>query len=617
MSTVPVNQDFENLLLYLKRTRGFDFTAYKRPGLMRRVQRRMEQVRIDGYVAYTDYLEVHPEEFGFLFDTILINVTAFFRDEPSWTYLAEEIVPRILETKNGGEPIRIWSAGCASGEEAYSLAMLMAERLGIEACRDRVKIYATDVDETALNKARLATYGASEVAGVPPAYLTKYFELNAEHYAFHKELRRSVIFGRHDLVQDAPISRIDLLVCRNVIMYFNAEAQGRVLARFYFAVTDTGYLFLGKAEMLLTHSNTFASVDLKRRVFRRIPRANARDRLLMMAQTGRDDNENSHVNNVRIREAAFDSDPLPQVVVDINGILVLASEKARGAFGLSFKDLGRPLRDLELSYRPADLRILVEKVFSERRAHTAKDVPWQPAAGDHRFLEIQLLPLTDPGGICGVKIIFVDVTRMKQLQDELQNSNQELETAYEEIQTSNEELQSTNEELETTNEELQSTNEELETMNEELQSANEELRTMNDEFQQRTEDLNQVNLFLESILGSLEGAVVVLNRDLQVEVWNAKSYDLWGLRAEETHGKYFFSLDIGLSVDRLKPAIKACLAGEAPVDGLALDATNRRGQAIHCKIACTPLRKPSKEIVGVIVIINEHKTDREPTPQSS
>ena len=270
------DRDLEVLLDYLRRSRGFDFTGYKRTSLRRRIDKRMQDVGVDSYLRYLDHLEVDPEEFTQLFNTILLNVTSFFRDPPTWDYLAAEILPRILADKGEGEPVRIWSAGCASGEEAYTLAMVTAEVMGADAARERVKIYATDVDEEALDQARQARYTAKQVEGVPPELLERYFERNGDGYMVSKDLRRSVIFGRHDLLQDAPISRIDLLVCRNTLMYLNSETQSRVLARFSFALHEGGYLMLGKAEMLLTHANLFSSVDLKRRVFRKVPGATLR-----------------------------------------------------------------------------------------------------------------------------------------------------------------------------------------------------------------------------------------------------------------------------------------------------------------------------------------------------
>ena len=229
-----------------------------------------------------DYLEVHTGEFA-----------ALFNAHPDQRH---RLLPRpggvgaiwrrrscrpSLPASAAYEPIRVWSAGCASGEEAYTLAMVLAEALGLEQFRERVKIYATDVDEEALTHARHASYGVREVAGIPEPLLEKYFERTDSRYVFQRDLRRNVIFGRNDLVQDAPISRVDLLVCRNTLMYLNAEVQARILGRFHFALNDDGFLFLGKAEMLFSHASLFQPHDLKWRLFTKIPRSSLRDRLLL------------------------------------------------------------------------------------------------------------------------------------------------------------------------------------------------------------------------------------------------------------------------------------------------------------------------------------------------
>ncbi|MEO6055309.1 MAG: protein-glutamate O-methyltransferase CheR [Gemmatimonadales bacterium] len=232
--------EFEALLAHLKQSRGFDFRSYKRSSLMRRVLVRMHLLGTKEFGAYLDFLEVDPEEFTRLFNTILINVTSFFRDPTSWDYLRDEVLPGIAKLRQGREPIRAWCAGCASGEEAYSLAILLAEILGREAFKERLKMYATDVDEEPLTEARHATYGPRTVEDVPPHLLERYFELQEGRFVFSKELRRSVIFGRHDLLQDAPISRADLLTCRNCLMYFNSEAQARILGALPFCARAAG-----------------------------------------------------------------------------------------------------------------------------------------------------------------------------------------------------------------------------------------------------------------------------------------------------------------------------------------------------------------------------------------
>ena len=612
MAELESEQDLEVLLDYLRRSRGFDFTGYKRTSLSRRIERRMQVVGADSYLGYLDHLEVDPDEFTQLFNTILINVTSFFRDPPTWDYLATEVMPQILADKGEGEPIRIWSAGCASGEEAYTLAMVTAEAMGADAVRERVKIYATDVDEEALNQARQARYGPKQVEGLPAELLERYFERNGQGYVFSKDLRRSVIFGRHDLIQDAPISRIDLLVCRNTLMYLNSETQSHVLARFSFALREGGYLMLGKAEMLLAHSNLFTSVDLKRRVFCKIPGATLRERLMVLADPGEGaGGGGSGPRDMRIRNAALETSPEAQLVVDAAGYLAVANNRARELFKLKPDDIGRPFQDLEVSYRPLELRSKIQQVYVERRPSQIHEVEWPTGNGEVLQLEIQILPLVDENQVLlGASISFADVTRSRRYKEELEHANQGLEDAYaelqstnEELETTNEELQSTVEELETTNEELQSTNEELETMNEEMQSTNEELQTINDELGLRTAELNQLNAFLESIWAGLGGAVVVLDPDLRVLVWNHGSEDLWGVRQEEVQGQHFLNLDIGLPIEQVRPALRQAMSAENGSRTTMVDATNRRGRPVRCRVTCSPLVGNDQSVRGVIVVV--------------
>ncbi|MBW4620258.1 MAG: PAS domain-containing protein [Cyanosarcina radialis HA8281-LM2] len=610
---------FEALLDHLRRTRGFDFSGYKRSSLTRRVLKRMQELDIDSFENYLDYLEVYPDEFTYLFNTILINVTGFFRDPAAWEYLDRNIIPKLLEHKTGNKPIRIWSAGCASGEEAYTLAMLMVEHLGAEQFRQRVKIYATDVDEEALVQARHASYTEKSLQPVPEELREKYFDLVGSHYVFRTDLRRSVIFGRHDLVQDAPISRLDLLVCRNALMYFNAEIQTRILTRFHFALTEQGYLFLGKAEMLLTHADLFVPVSLRHRIFHKVAKVSLRDRLLVLAQN-EEQGVDMHVTRMtRLREAALETSSLAQIIVSADGTLRLANHAARLLFDLAPGDLGRPLQDLPLSYRPLELRSQIDRVYSDRRPVMAEDVQRSLPNGGIQYLDVQFTPLQDHDrDVIGCSITFQDVSPVHQLQQDLQQSNQELETANEELQssneeleTTNEELQSTNEELETTNEELQATNEELETINEELQSTNEELEATNEEMRQRTDELNNANAFLESILAGLRAGVVVIDNRFDVLTWNIWAEDLWGLRADEVQGRSFFNLDIGLPVDQLRSPIRNCLAGESLTQTeILLDATNRRGRTIQCRVTYNLLVGSNQERRGVILLMEEVQSQK-------
>ncbi|WP_371927662.1 protein-glutamate O-methyltransferase CheR [Lentzea sp. HUAS12] len=227
---------FEDVLLHLEEARGSDFTGYERAGLIRLVQHRMSELGIGDHAGYVEHLRADAGEVSALVDAVPADVPGFFRDPEAWTSLREQGVPAILAERGPHDPIRVWSAGCASGEEAYSLAIAFAEVVGIEQFRQRVKIYATDVDDEALAKARLASYGERELRGVPPELIARYFERQDGHHRFRKDLRRSIVFGRNDLEQDAPISRLDLLVCRNTLTYLDQRTRAEVLGRFHFAL---------------------------------------------------------------------------------------------------------------------------------------------------------------------------------------------------------------------------------------------------------------------------------------------------------------------------------------------------------------------------------------------
>ena len=603
---------FERLLAFLKESRAFDFTGYKRASLMRRVRHQMHQVGIESFDEYHDYLQVHPDEFTALFNTILINVTSFFRDEDAWEYLRTSALPTLLEAI-GDDPLRVWSAGCATGEEAYSLAMTLVEALGPIAFRERVKIYATDVDDEALTVARQATYTEKELRGLPEGYLGKYFEPSNGRYAFRKELRRNVIFGRNDMVQDAPISRIDLLSCRNSLMYFNAETQSRIVSRLGFALKPDGVLFLGKAEMLLNHGSTFEPIDLKRRFFRKIARVSTNELVTATAPTQPVRRGGSDDDVYALRTEAFLTSPVAQLIVDSQERLALVNHRASNLLALSERDIGRPFSELEVSYRPAELRSQLANVRETHGSVWMRDVEWHRSANERLVVDVQLVPLTDARSrLLGVGIIFNDVSRFRQLQDELEATNRQLETAYEELQstneeleTTNEELQSTVEELETTNEELQSTNEELETMNEELQSMNDELQATNEELRDRTTEISSLNTFMESILGSLGAAVVVLNRELMVQVWNRQAEDLWGLREDETVGRHFLNIDSGMPVDQLKGLVRSVVNDGSGGVEESLTAVNRRGRTVELRVTVTPLVSDGAEPAGALLLMDQ------------
>ncbi|OBJ78672.1 CheR family methyltransferase [Mycobacterium colombiense] len=604
------DEAFEALLRYMRDSRGFDFTGYKRTSLMRRVQHRMDQAGYTAFDEYHDFLQASSDEFTALFNTILINVTSFFRDPDAWEFVSTEVIPRLLAERGPNDPIRVWSAGCASGQEAYTLAMLLAEALGPDGFRQRVKIYATDVDEDALNEARIASYDAKAVESVPPDLLGRYFEQVNGRYIFHKDLRRAVIFGRNDLVKDAPISRVDLLVCRNSLMYLNAETQRNVLGRLHFALAPQGTLFLGHAEMLLSHGDRFVPLNLKHRIFRKAAGTHGGvDRY--------DPNSAFYERNVdlpgltTVRDLAFRASPVAQIVVTGEDTVAMINQQAESIFGLSARDIGRLLRDLEVSYRPVELRAYLEQAKVERRSARIQDVKWQRPGVETVWFEIHVNPLVDAdNGLLGVSIVFFDVTATRALLDKVVQTNRQLEAAYEELQstneeleTTNEELQSTVEELETTNEELQSTNEELETMNEELQTTNDELHTINDMLRERSLELDEAKHFQDSLIDSVRMGMVVVDREMKVILWNRGCEELWGLRADETRGTGLTDLDIGLPLDAVRPLIGNAFVDPDSSGEAVVEAVNRRGRPATVRITCTSFRSSEGTVGGALLLM--------------
>ncbi len=412
------DRGFETLLEHLTRYRRIDFSGYKQSNLLRQVMSRMHVVGVGDCVDYLAYLDEHPAEYTTLFDSILINVTGFFRDEAAWAYVRETILPRLLAHKQAQGPVRVWSAGCASGEEAYTLAMLFAETVGPEAFCDRVKIYATDVDEEALTQARQAVYNDQDLESVPAALQPRYFETAGSRHVFRPDLRRTIVFGRHDVMRDAPIARVDLLVCRNTLMYFDREAQGRILARFHLSLVEAGYLFLGKAELSPAHTHVFQPVTLKHHIFRRVSTRGCREGFPERQDRGQTDMIPDR-NTQRNRQPHVAPVPQPRPETGV----------------------------------PSDASL------------TGTHVPVR-----HGLLGARPRTVTKPTPTAG---------GLRAAAANLETLNAALQVTNEELETSNAEFMSTNEELGSINEELHSTNEELEILNTELQRRTTEWSTTN------------------------------------------------------------------------------------------------------------------------------------------
>jgi two-component system CheB/CheR fusion protein len=393
-------------------------------------------------------------------------------------------------------------------------------------------------------------------------------------------------------------------------MYLNADTQRNVLGRLHFALAPHGTLFLGHAEMLLSHSDRFTPLNLKNRIFRKaLGSSQGQERYDPTAAFYERDGEQPALTTVR--DLALRESPVAQIVVTGEDTVAMVNRQAEALFGLSTRDIGRLLRDLEVSYRPVELRTYVEQAKVDRRSARIQDVHWQRPGAEPVWFEIHVNPLIDvENGLLGVSIVFFDVTATRALLDKLVQTHTQLEAAYEELQstneeleTTNEELQSTVEELETTNEELQSTNEELETMNEELQSTNDELHAINDTLRERGVELDDARAFLDSLINSVQLGMVVVDREMCVVVWNRGCEELWGLRSAETTGVSLTELDMGLPMETLRPLIGNAFVDPDSSGETIVEAVNRRGRPARVRVTCNAFRASNGSSGGALLLM--------------
>lgn len=419
------NPEFEALLIYLKEERGCDFTGYKRSSLMRRFAHRMQTINIAAYDFYLAYLQRHTEECEALLDDIFINFTSFFRDRDTWDYLAQEIIPRIIANKPSSEPIRVWSAGCAAGQEIYSVLILLAEALGIEACLQRVQCFATDADKSALLQARQATYSSKDLIGMPPEWIEKYFKQTDKGYVFHAGLRRVVVFSSHNLTQDLPFTKIDLLTCRNVLIYFNPDTQASLLSCFHFALRNTGFLLLGKSELLMPGKEIFTPINAKQRVYAKASKLGINDHLAITSRSKKAQASQSSDPQNDFWKLAFESSSTAQLAINVNGRLLCANEQARNLFGLTLDDCKRPFRALE----PAKLisfATLAKALYSKLPLTPLKDVEWTTEQGT-KYFDIHVSRVLSPKNrLLGVTLTFVKSDNCSGIATELKSTRSEL-----------------------------------------------------------------------------------------------------------------------------------------------------------------------------------------------
>lgn len=533
------DRQLSSVLALIKTRSNHDFRGYKKRTLTRRVYRRMGLRRVDTIDDYLLILRNEPDELKSLVGDLLISVTGFFRDPEAWQELDERVVTPLVQERDPDVPVRIWVPACATGEEAYTVAMLLLER-----CRDSqknldIKVFATDADTNALAKARAAVYPASAVAGMSQEQLTRFFDQQDDTYRVKKELRELVIFAPQDILADPPFSRLDLVTCRNLMIYLETPLQKRVLSLLHFALREGGYLFLGNAETVSGNETLFRVVSKKWRIFRRIgpTRHDLVDFPIAGAVKSYVPENNSISTPSRTRQKA--TDQAQRVMVDEYAPpSVLIDEHARVLYYHGDTEpylrqpAGEPTSDLLTLVREgirSKLRAGIQKVlkegkrtrFSVRARRQNNYVPVEvtiiPAQHDPEQ-ELRLLvsfmesaaPLAAPNP-GNTKMVTESVITEHDLEEELRSVREELRSTIEQLESSNEEMKASNEEITSMNEELQSTNEELETSKEELQSLNEELNTVNAQLQSKVEELEDRTNDLNNLLNSSDIATLFLD----------------------------------------------------------------------------------------------------------
>jgi two-component system CheB/CheR fusion protein len=540
----------KQLVQQLAEERNVDFRGYKPSSLERRFRHRMFQVKIGDYESYAAYIREHPEEVNNLLNTVLINVTEFFRDPPVWEMLRKDIIPQLAEKMKPGDSLRAWTAGCASGEETYSLCILLAEHFGSNLKNYDVKVYTSDLDEEALNIARRGQYAADKLRHVREGWREKYFQ-GDKLVRVNRDVRRMAIFGRSNLASDPPISHIHLLLCRNVLIYFNNQLQKQILSRLHYALEPNGVLVLGKSESQLSHSDLFRPVSTKWRIFQRTT-AERRDPRRAVVVCEEDDTVakmRQEYSALKLYHETILGTLEPGILVlDTKDVIISENEAALRLLGLdNMRLMGKSLAETELPARCPELAARLQ--LSHTQPSNDQRVEFDLESEDvNRTLAITVKPINTPGGgRAGTLIYLEDITPRRKLN-----------RTIEELETTATELQSANEELETTNEELQSTNEELETTNEELQALNEELGTTNEELEVRSREVDELSARYVETLQSLPWPAMLVAPDARVQLWNAAAEKVFGLGSKSVTGLTVKQLPIS---EKLRPIVERIYRG--------------------------------------------------------
>jgi two-component system CheB/CheR fusion protein len=540
----------QKIFALLRAQTGNDFSLYKRNTVRRRIERRMSVHQISNINQYVRYLQANSHEIDLLFKELLIGVTNFFREPEAFEILKEKIIPQLMKNKKDEEPIRAWVVGCSTGEEAYSIAMVIKESMSdLKLKNTKLQVYATDIDKEAIDVARQGTYPANIAADVSPERLHRFVIEEDGHYRIKKEIRDGIVFAPQNVLTDPPFTKLDLLSCRNLLIYLNSETQKKLLPLFQYTLNPGGYLFLGSSETIGTSTDLFTPVDNKWKIFQRrdIPLARKEPiefpaaprpyetRMLGAAEAQKRPEANvaEVAKNVILQTIAP-----PAVIINDKGDIIYITRRTGKYLELPIGKANLNIYAMAREGLRIELGIAIRKATNEMKTITMKGLKVK-TNGDEQTVNLTVSPFEEPEGMRGLMmVVFEDVeappvevrpvkgksksaSRLEainaDLEKELQYTKEHLQTVVEEMETSQEELKSSNEELQSTNEELQSTNEEMVTSKEELQSLNEELTTLNTELQSKNEELTEANNDMKNLLNSTQVPTIFLDNNLKIK----------------------------------------------------------------------------------------------------
>lgn len=577
------SQTLHKIFILLRDRTGNDFALYKENTIQRRIERRMNVHQIENVRQYLRFVQANPHELDALFQELLIGVTSFFRDPQAFEILEQKVLPALLSGKPEGTTLRVWVAGCSTGEEAYSLAILLQEYVTQQPLRLTVQIFASDLDSRAIDQARTGLYPVGIAGDLTPARLQRFFTKEESGYRIKKEIRDLVVFAVHNILTDAPFTKLDFLSCRNLLIYLDASAQRKILPLFHYALKPNGILFLGSSETIGECEHLFSVIDRKWKLFRRtaeagvFPHMERFSRGLMKGAAGTQAEAEAPLPLTRpasiptlIQQLLVSRFAPVAAVVNSRGEVVYI----HGHTGAYLEPApGPPTHHLVEMAREGlrhDLATALHQAASQEDEVLRRDVRVR-ANGHFILVNLTVKKITDPEALQGLFMVTFETvqegapvarkgasarvpTSKKKgepgLMQELEFTKQRLQRTVEELQTSNEELKSTNEELQSTNEELQSTNEELETAKEEMQSLNEELVTVNSELQGKLNDLADTNDDLQNLLNSTEIATIFLDNELHIKRFTPEAKRVSSLMAIDA-GRPLSDIVSKLTYDRL------------------------------------------------------------------